>query len=176
MASLGYRDGSSIHFDFKCAQGHDQCMPRFAQELVGDAPDAIVAIANEAIVAAASASATTPIVGAGGDLEFVALGLAKSLHHPGGNVTGTTISTGEAAQQRVAWLAKVVPALSKLVVLLHPANPANPRLLGMILETTTQRGVELQSMLISRPDDLAHFIRRSFSCAWKDGDEAVGFA
>jgi hypothetical protein len=24
--------------------------------------------------------------------------------------------------------------------------------------------------------ELAHFIRRSFSCAWKDGDEAVGFA
>ena len=42
-----------------------------------------------------------------GDVDFVAAGLTKSLSRPAGNVTGVSISGGEAAQLRVELLKKL---------------------------------------------------------------------
>ena len=106
------------------------------------------------MVAAAKATSTIPIVSANGDIDFVGLGLAQSLEKPGGNVTGITISGGEAAQLRVVLLKKTVPGLSMLVVLMHPSNSANQRLLSMMDDAANRHGVKLQPVSVPRSEDL----------------------
>jgi putative ABC transport system substrate-binding protein len=49
--------------------------------------------------------------------------LVASLARPGGNVTGFTLSGAELEGKRVQLLKEAVPGLSRLAVVLNPANP-----------------------------------------------------
>jgi len=140
--------------EYRYADGKADQLPLLANELVEQHPRLIVGVASEAAVALAKATSTIPIVSATGDVDFVGLGLAKSLDKPGGNVTGVTISAGEAAQLRVELLQKTVPGLSTLVVLMHPSNSANQRLLSMMDDVAKRLGVKIQPVSVARPEDL----------------------
>ena len=154
MEDLGYQDGRTVALEFRYADGKADQLPLLAKELTEQNPRLIVGVANDAVIAAAKATSTIPIVSATGDVDFVGMGLAKSLEKPGGNVTGVAISGGEAAQLRVALLKQAVPELSTLVVLTHPSNSANQRLLGMMEESARQQGVKLQEVSVTKVDDL----------------------
>ena len=91
------------------------------------------------------------------------------LEKPGGNVTGVAISGGEAAQLRLELLKKAVPGLSTLVVLTHPSNSANQRLLGMMEGTARQHRVKLQPVSVTKPEDLEGAV----TAAKASGAEAV---
>ena len=74
-------------------------------------PDVIYAIGGGPLVKAATA--TIPIVALPGDP--VALGLARSLAKPGGNVTGVSVDTGPSLYgKRIELLREVRPGLSRL--------------------------------------------------------------
>ena len=154
MEDLGYQDGKTVALQFRYAEGKTDQLPLLAKELVEQNPRLIVGVASDAVIAAAKATSTIPIVSATGDVDFVGAGLAKSLEKPGGNVTGVAISAGEAAQLRVELLKKAVPGLSTLVVLTHPSNSANQRLLGMMEEAARQHAVKLQAVSVIKPEDL----------------------
>jgi len=153
MEDLGYQDGKTVALQFRYAEGKADQLPLLAKELVEQNPRLIVGFANDAVIAAAKATSTIPIVSATGDVDFVGLGLAKSLER-GGNVTGVAISGGEAAQLRVELLKKAVPGLSMIVVITHPSNSANQRLLGMMEQAARQHGVKLQTVSVTKPEDL----------------------
>ena len=53
----------------------------------------------------------------------VAAGLAKSLAHPGGNITGFSIVAPELGAKRLQLLKEIVPEISSMAVLLNPKNP-----------------------------------------------------
>jgi putative tryptophan/tyrosine transport system substrate-binding protein len=154
MESLGYHDGKTIIYEFRYAGGKTDQLQLLATELVEQKPKLIVGVASEAVVAAAKATRTIPIVSATGDVDFIGLGLAKSLERPGGNVTGMTVSAGEAAQRRVELLKQTVPSLSTVAVLMHPSWTANPRLLSMMEQAAKPLGIALRPISISKPEDL----------------------
>jgi putative ABC transport system substrate-binding protein len=154
MEDLGHHDGKTVVLEYRYADGKPDQLPVLAQELVEQNPRLIVAVASEAAIAAAKATSTIPIVSATGDVDFVGLGFAKSLDKPGGNVTGVNISAGEAAQLRVELLKKTMPGLSTLVVLMHPSNSANQRLLSMMDDAAKRDGVQVQPVSVARPEDL----------------------
>src|SRR5215207_8784161 len=158
MEDLGYEDGKTIAVEFRYADGKADQLPQLAKELVEQDPRVIVGIASEAAVVLARATSTIPIVSATGDIDFVGLGLAKSLDKPGGNITGVTISAGEAAQMRVELLKKALPGLSTLIVLTHPSNSANQRLLSMMDDTAKRHDVKIQPVSVTRPEDLEEAI------------------
>lgn len=154
LEDLGYQDGKTVALQFRYAEGKTDQLPLLAKELAEQNPKLIVGVANDAVLAAAKATSTIPIVSATGDLDFVGAGLAKSLERPGGNVTGLAISGGEAAQLRVDLLKKAVPELSTMVVLTHPSNSANQRLLSMMEDTARKYSVKLQAVSVTKPEDL----------------------
>jgi len=158
MDALGYQDGRTISFEFRYADGKADQLPLMAKELVEQNPKLIVGFAHEAVVAAARATAAIPVVSATGDVDFLGLGLAKSLERPGGNVTGMTVSAGQAAELRVELLKKVVPGLSTVAVLIDPSNSASPRLLSMMEAAATKVAVRLQPVNVSRPEELDQVI------------------
>jgi len=75
-------------------------LPALAAELVRIPVNVIVTDSTSATLAAFHATRTIPIVMGATGGDPVALGLAKSLSRPGGNVTGTNFLTGLSEKPR----------------------------------------------------------------------------
>src|SRR5215831_16648109 len=100
-------------------------LPDLAVELVREKVAVIVTAEGPATVAAMGATKAIPIVmEAAGDP--VALGFVANLAHPGGNVTGLTTLSLDLPAKQVELLKETVPGLSRLAVLMNPANPGSP--------------------------------------------------
>src|SRR5712671_2319357 len=93
LRELGWVEGQNITIDPRFAEGRSDRLSDFAVEVVRLKVDVIVATSTQAILAAKNATGTIPIVAANAG-DPVGLGLIESLAHPGGNITGLTISVG----------------------------------------------------------------------------------
>lgn len=126
LRDLGYAEGSNIVVQRHFADFDLQRLPELASQLVKQNVDLIVTNGTPAARALQHATATIPIL----DLSFedpVASGLAKSLHRPGGNITGIAIVSGELAQRRLQMLAEIAPGASRIARLFNPDNPVDTR-------------------------------------------------
>jgi putative ABC transport system substrate-binding protein len=117
LRQLGYVEGQNLRVEFRSAQGKLDRLPGLAEELVRLKVDVIIAGAEPAILAAKDATSTIPIVMVGYVYDPVASGLADSLAHPGGNVTGVFTRTSELVGKRLELLKELVPRLSRVAVL-----------------------------------------------------------
>jgi putative ABC transport system substrate-binding protein len=154
LRELGYEDGRNIRLEFLNTEGNVDRLPSLALELVekGDI-DVIVTQSTPAALAAYRATRTIPIVAlAAGDP--VARGLAQSLAHPGGNVTGVTIFAEETTAKRVELMREVVPRAVHLGTIVSKVNRGS---LGpeFFLETSRKLGFTAEVITIDDPADLA---------------------
>jgi ABC-type uncharacterized transport system substrate-binding protein len=157
MRDHGWIEGKNLIVDYRSAEGHAERLAPLANELVALKPDVLVGPSPTEALALKSATASIPIVFAAvGDP--VRLGLVQSLSHPGGNITGlTTVVPGKFIGKLIQILREMVPAASKIVVLVNPINashrlivaeelPETARQLGMtflILEATTVEELDI---------------------------------
>src|SRR2546423_13246484 len=86
MRELGYSEGKEVTVEYRFAGGRPGELPRLARELVDAKVDVIMAIGDEAVVAAKNAKPTVPIVMVACDA--VTPGFVAGLARPGGNITG----------------------------------------------------------------------------------------
>ena len=120
LRAFGYTE---VRLEFRAAAGHMDRLPSLAADLLALGVDLFITDGGPAAFAAKHATATVPIViGAiGGDL--VRMGLIASLRHPGGNVTGLTISTGaDLYGKRLELLRETMPTLSRVTIVWNPRN------------------------------------------------------
>jgi len=100
LQELGYEEGRSLVIEYRSADGRAENFPALAAELVGLNVDAIVTRGTPSALAARNATRTIPIVMASVG-NVIGTGLAVSLAHPGGNVTGlTSINTDTEGKRR----------------------------------------------------------------------------
>jgi hypothetical protein len=92
IRDLGYIEGQTIALDFRLSKGIMEALPTLAAELVRIPVNVIVTDSTSGTLDAFAATRTIPIVMGASGGDPVALGLAKSLSRPGGNVTGTYLS------------------------------------------------------------------------------------
>jgi putative ABC transport system substrate-binding protein len=77
------------------------------------------------VLAAKQATTTIPIVmGAIGDP--LGIGIVTNLAHPGGNITGSSLSSAELEAKRLQLLKELVPGLSRVAILFNPKNHYMP--------------------------------------------------
>jgi putative ABC transport system substrate-binding protein len=131
LKESGYVQGQNVTVELRSAEGHFDRYPALAADLLRHGVAVLVAINNDAALAAKRATATTPIVfGMGGDP--VVLGLVGSLNHPGGNITGIYFFTQGLEGKRLGLLHELVPTAATIAVLVNPDySPAKSQLLDV---------------------------------------------
>jgi putative ABC transport system substrate-binding protein len=148
LAERGYSLGRDLIFDERYAEGKPERFPALIADLLASGVEVLVPQGNAATLAAQRLTTTVPIVTVGDDL--VGVGLAASLAHPGGNVTGIDV---QASDYRLKWLdllKTVTPNLRLLAVL---SDPDETPAVMMLKEAAPRFGLTL-TFLSARPPDL----------------------
>ncbi len=111
LRELGLVEGQNILLESRWAGGNAAELPRLAEELVRLKVDLIAVASTPAALAIKHATSTIPVVFMSvGDVTNV--GLAGSLAHPGGNLTGVATLTTEASSKWIELLREVSPITS----------------------------------------------------------------
>jgi putative tryptophan/tyrosine transport system substrate-binding protein len=100
LRELGYVEGQNIIIERRYAEGRAERFQEFAAEMVRLKADLIITTTTPGALAAKNATTTIPIV-IPTAIDPVGTGLIASLAHPGGNITGGAILTGEMAAKRL---------------------------------------------------------------------------
>src|SRR5258708_3991910 len=106
LRDLGYLEGKNLIVEARFSDGNFSRLPELAGDIVATQPDAIMAIATPAVLAAQQATGTIPIVMAN-IADPVGSGFVKSLARPGGRITGT-------ANMSVDYMPKTIELLREL--------------------------------------------------------------
>jgi putative ABC transport system substrate-binding protein len=154
LLDLGYEAGRNVRIEARWANGKFDQLPKLATELVHLNVDAIVASLTEASLQAKKATPTIPIVMAGvGDP--VGSGLVASLARPGGNVTGTSGLTIDAAGKQVELLKEVLQDITAVAIIGNPANPMFQSLQsGQLQQGARTAGVQVQLLEIRAANEI----------------------
>jgi putative tryptophan/tyrosine transport system substrate-binding protein len=154
LRQAGYEEGKNIVIHYRWPEGRYDRLPELAADLVKLDIDVLVVVSTPGARAAKQATSTVPIVMAAvGDP--VAAGLVASLARPGGNLTGLTFFFAEICAKRVELIREMIPALTRLAVIVNPANPSHPIALDAMQETARAFGIELVPAEVRRRDDVA---------------------
>jgi len=140
LAALGWTDGSNIAILDRSAEERTERLLGIIEKLIGAGVAVLVTLGSPATLVAARASAATPIVLVGVD-DPVALGVAQSLAHPGGNVTGFSLSSSELIAKRLQLLQELVPRLRRLAVIVR-GDPGLEQRLQDIRRRAAEIGIE----------------------------------
>lgn len=118
LRALGYREGENLILERRSLEGKRERYPDVIAELVRLKTDVIVTAGGSLLIARAKAVwDNVPIVMIGGN-DPVPSGLAKSLAHPGGNLTGVLAVPGpEISAKRLQLLKELMPQLSRVAYL-----------------------------------------------------------
>jgi putative ABC transport system substrate-binding protein len=138
MRDHGWIDGKNLIIDYRSAENHAERLAPLANELVALKPDVLFGGGTQVALALKSATASIPIVFLVGDP--VRLGLVQSLSHPGGNATGlTALVPGNIISKGIEILLEMVPAASKIAILVNPDNPIHRLQVAEELPETAQK-------------------------------------
>jgi putative tryptophan/tyrosine transport system substrate-binding protein len=155
LKDTGYVEGENVAFEYRWAENQMDRLPALAAELVRREVSVIAASTPVAAFAAKATTTTIPIVFVVND-DPVRLGLVASLARPGGNATGINIFAAEVTAKRLDLLRELVPAATRIGVLVNPANatstestlrdvPAAAGTMGLqikVLNASTSREIE----------------------------------
>jgi putative tryptophan/tyrosine transport system substrate-binding protein len=170
LKEAGFVEGENVTIEYRWAEGQYDRLPALATELVRRQVAVIAATGGIPVaLAAKAATATIPIVFSVGE-DPVRLGLVASLARPGGNLTGVNFFNYELTAKRLELLRELVPAATRVAVLVNPANAeateptlrdveAAARAMGLqiqILNANTSREIDgaFATVVRERPDAL----------------------
>jgi ABC-type uncharacterized transport system substrate-binding protein len=140
----GYIEGDNVTIVYRWAENQMDQLPMLAAELVSR-PVAVIATTGSpaAAFAAKAATVTIPIVFTVPE-DPVKLGLVASLARPGGNLTGVNLFIGELTAKRLELLRALVPAATRLAVLINPSGPNAERTMRDLEPAARAMGLQIQ--------------------------------
>src|SRR5215472_16955956 len=142
MQGLGWNPGTNLQVDVRYGTGDDDLRER-AKELVGLAPDVVLAMSPPSVVALQKVSRSVPIVFAA-VTDPVGLGIVQSLSHPGGNATGFLSAEFGFGAKWLELLKEIAPDVRRVVVVTEQNNPVAPAQFAAVQTVASSAGVELR--------------------------------
>jgi putative ABC transport system substrate-binding protein len=121
LQDFGWIDGSNARIEFRWASGDVERYRQYAAELAALAPNIVLAVTSQAVIALREAAPNVPIVFVQA-IDPVGSGLVASLARPGGNATGFTVFEYSIAAKWLELLKEVAPGLTRAAVVRDPAT------------------------------------------------------
>ncbi|MGZ4988821.1 MAG: ABC transporter substrate-binding protein [Limisphaerales bacterium] len=153
LQQLGYVEGKNLIIEYRYGEGRDERFTSFAEELVAMPVEVIVVWGTPAAFAAKRATTSLPIlIGAAGDV--VNTGLISNIARPESNLTGFIALNVELEEKRVELLKEVIPRLSRVAVLVNPANQLNRVNLDTAQRAAQRLGVTIEVVEVKSSKDV----------------------
>jgi putative ABC transport system substrate-binding protein len=159
LATLGWKEGTQFVVEERWADGQVGRLQPLAEELAATKPKIIVAFPVLPVRAVAKAAPDTPIVFAA-TADPVAAGLAKSLAHPGGMITGISNVVQDITPKHLELLIAVLPELRRVGFLADSTNPARGQLREAADRSVAQYKVKEIYEEVARPAEIDAAISR----------------
>lgn len=157
LARLGFVEGRNLSIEAR--SGSPEEFPAIASDLLAAHPDVVLAAGNAAIIALRQQSETTPIVGSFIGDDPIAAGFAKSLAHPGGNVTGIFMLASELDAKRLDLLHELVPQARHVAVLAVNARRGEASI-AATEEVGRRESLDVAPFFAAAPQDYAPALAR----------------
>jgi putative ABC transport system substrate-binding protein len=121
LKQAGFVEGENVAILYRSAENEIDRLPALADDLSRRRVAVITTSGHPAAFAAKAATATIPILFIAAE-DPVGLGLVANLARPGSNLTGVNIFASEVVAKRLDLLRELVPAASRVAVLIDPGN------------------------------------------------------
>ena len=138
--------------ELRSAEGKVERLPALAKELVDAHVAVIVTSSYPAARAAKDATLTVPIVSINAG-EPVETGLAATLAHPGGNVTGLSDMSSELSAKRLELLRLAVPGMKRVAMLWNAEDLGMTGRYKAAAVGAATMGIAVQPLGVREPDD-----------------------
>ena len=123
LQQLGWTDGRNVRIDTRWPGGDPDRVRKYAAELVGLAPNVILASASPSVAALQRVTRSVPIVFAN-VIDPVGAGFVASLARPGGNTTGFSSFEYSISGKWLELLKEIAPNVTRAAVVRDPALAA----------------------------------------------------
>ncbi|MEM9568867.1 MAG: ABC transporter substrate-binding protein [Cyanobacteria bacterium P01_E01_bin.34] len=140
LEEAGYVDGETLNWSWESAQGNPATATQIANQFVGNAPDAIVAIATPSAQAAVAASDSIPVIFSA-VTDPVGAELVSSLESPGGLATGVTDLSP--IGDHLDLILEILPETSSIGVIYNAGEDNSVSLMKLILAEAPARNLEI---------------------------------
>ncbi len=154
LLQLGWIDGQNVRIEYRWADGQIARINRYAEELVAQNPDVILANSTPVVAALKKITASIPIVCALVN-DPVGLGFVASLSHPGGNVTGFTFIDPELIGKWMELLKEAAPSTLRSALLFNPKTaPFYFNFLKSLEPVRRSLAIEIAATTVETADEL----------------------
>lgn len=168
LRAFGYVEGQNLIVEYRSAEGRTERLPDLVSELLRLNLDLIVVRGTPEIIAIKNANSKTPIV-MSAVVDPVGLGIAASLNHAGGNITGMSSIVTELEAKRLEILKEIVPDVKRVAFLGDFRNPAVAMQWGEVQTAARSLAIEVVHFDLRSVDDIG----RAFETALGDHVEAI---
>jgi putative tryptophan/tyrosine transport system substrate-binding protein len=170
LADVGYVEGRNIIVEHRFPAEKPERFQSMAAELVELKLEVLVASGQPPALALQRATATIPIIFVAA-YDPLGVGLVNSLARPSGNITG--LSLPDLIGKRLEILKQALPNLSRVAVLINPANQSYAHRYGDSVQDDGHKlGLSIQPVEVNGPGDL----ERAFSAITPDPGTGVAAA
>ena len=167
LQQLGWSVGRNVQIDTRWAAGDADRIRTYAAELVGLAPDVILATGSATVGPVQRASRAVPIVFVT-TIDPVGGGFVESLARPGTNATGFSAAEYGMSGKWLELLKQIAPRVTRVGVVRDPEIAAGAGQFGAIQSVAPTFGVELHPLGVRTAGEIERAIT-AFARSANDG-------
>ena len=154
MREVGYVERKDYSIEWRFANGDYARLPELANELVESKVNVIFATSAPSILAVHKATTSIPIVMGFYEDDPTDYGLAATLAHPGGNVTGLAAMQVESLSKHLDLTRAMLPKLNRLGILINPNVGSHRTALLKLQDAAEKAGMRISDLEASTPQDI----------------------
>lgn len=153
LKKLGYKERKNIHIEVLNAKGDRAALKSMASEIVSRKVNLLLTTGTRATHTAQAATKEIPIIFSH-PADPVALGLVKSMDHPGGNTTGVAGLALRMTEKRLEALKEIVPKVRRVAIFYDANNPYSRENFLISQSAGAKLGLQIEAYPVKSAEEL----------------------